>query len=83
MAAECVAMGMLGYPFLFSLNGSLSGEQLSLLVTGGFIYFLGAVFYASKKPRLWPTRFGYHELFHLCTLIAAAFHFAAIYRLIV
>lgn len=82
MAAECVAMGWLSFPFVITLKDSLSGWDLGLLMAGGFVYSLGAIFYAAKKPKLWPAHFGYHELFHLCTVIAAAFHFIVVYGLI-
>ena len=50
-----------------------------LIVAGGLAYSLGAAFYGSKRPKLWPRVFGYHELFHACTLVGAGLHFWAIY----
>ncbi len=52
---------------------------LVLLVTGGVIYSVGAVFYALRRPNPWPTVFGHHEFFHACTLIAATCHHVAVY----
>ncbi|MFT3889052.1 MAG: hemolysin III family protein [Arachnia sp.] len=49
-----------------------------LLVLGGLIYSLGAVAYATKRPALSPTWFGFHEVFHACTILAAVLHAAAI-----
>jgi hemolysin III len=49
-----------------------------LIVAGGIIYSLGAVVYALKKPDPSPRWFGFHEIFHSCTVIAAFCHFAAI-----
>lgn len=83
MALECVCMGWLSLPFVGALRASLTTAQLTILLMGGIVYSLGAIFYATKRPRLWPSHFGYHELFHLCTVIGAAFHFAVIYGLIV
>jgi hemolysin III len=51
---------------------------LTLVVTGGLAYSLGAVFYGAKRPRLAPRVFGYHELFHACTLVGAGLHYGAI-----
>ena len=48
------------------------------VVAGGVAYSVGATFYATKKPRLKPEVFGYHELFHAFTLLGAGCHFAAI-----
>ena len=50
----------------------------SLILGGGVAYSVGAVFYGSKRPKLSPRVFGYHELFHAFTLIGAGLHFAAI-----
>ena len=50
----------------------------SLIVAGGLAYSVGAVFYGAKRPRLSPRVFGYHELFHACTLLGAGLHFVAI-----
>ena len=56
--------------------------KVILIIAGGIIYTLGAVFYATKKPKLVPHIFGYHEFFHVFTVIAAALHFIVIYQLI-
>lgn len=50
----------------------------ALIVAGGLAYSVGAVFYGAKRPKLSPRIFGYHELFHACTLIGAGCHFAAL-----
>jgi hemolysin III len=49
-----------------------------LLAVGGALYSLGAVFYALRWPDPWPTTFGYHEIFHACTAVAAICHFVAV-----
>lgn len=49
-----------------------------LLLLGGVAYSVGAVVYALKKPNPVPGAFGYHEVFHACTLIGAALHFVTI-----
>jgi hemolysin III len=50
----------------------------ALIVAGGLAYSVGAVFYGAKRPRLAPRVFGYHELFHACTIVGAGCHFAAV-----
>jgi hemolysin III len=52
---------------------------LVLLLIGGAVYSIGAVFYALRRPNPWPTVFGHHEFFHACTLVAAISHHIAIY----
>jgi len=57
---------------------SLGGAGFALLLAGGAAYTVGAVVYARKRPDPWPTVFGYHEVFHLCTIIGAGLHFYVI-----
>lgn len=52
---------------------------LVLLVTGGVMYTLGALTYGFKRPDPFPATFGFHEVFHLCTLLAAACHYVAVW----
>lgn len=51
---------------------------VALIVLGGLVYSLGAVVYARKRPDPSPKWFGFHEIFHSATVLAAACHFAAI-----
>jgi hemolysin III len=51
---------------------------LLLVVAGGLLYTAGAVVYARRRPDPVPQVFGYHELFHVLTLIAAGCQYAAI-----
>ena len=50
----------------------------TLVIIGGVFYTTGAVIYALRRPDPSPRIFGYHELFHLCTIAAAACQYVAI-----
>jgi hemolysin III len=50
-----------------------------LVIVGGLIYTFGGIVYGLKRPDPWPRTFGYHEVFHLCTVVAAACHMVAIW----
>jgi hemolysin III len=50
-----------------------------LVIVGGVIYTFGGIVYGLKRPDPWPRTFGYHEVFHLCTVVAAACHMVAIW----
>jgi hemolysin III len=52
---------------------------LVLLAAGGVAYTVGAVCYGLKRPDPWPGAFGFHEVFHLCTLLGAICHYVAIW----
>ncbi|MBW8764386.1 MAG: hemolysin III family protein [Microbacterium sp.] len=51
--------------------------MMVLVIVGGLLYTGGAVVYAMKKPNPWPGRFGFHEIFHVCTVLAFLCHWAA------
>lgn len=77
-----IIMGWLAVPYLSDLKSSLGIDKVILILIGGVFYTVGAVFYATRRPKLVPHIFGYHEIFHAFTIIAAAFHFVVIYQLI-
>ncbi len=51
--------------------------MMVLVCVGGLLYTAGAVVYAMKRPNPWPGRFGFHEIFHLCTVLAFLCHWTA------
>jgi hemolysin III len=77
-----VTVGCLVIPYFPELKSALSHNDLFNLAVGGFVYILGAVIYAVKKPNPNPKIFGYHEIFHLLVIVGAFFHFLVIHKLI-
>jgi hemolysin III len=51
--------------------------MMVLIVVGGLLYTIGAVVYALKRPNPWPGHFGFHEIFHVCTVLAFMCHWTA------
>jgi hemolysin III len=56
----------------------LGAGAVILLALGGLCYTVGVVIFLSKRPRLFPRIFSYHELFHVLVVTASALHFVAI-----
>lgn len=52
--------------------------SLTLYALGGVIYTVGAVLFYLKRPRLKPLVFGYHEVWHVMTVVAAVLQFVAL-----
>ncbi|MCT9820541.1 hemolysin III family protein [Microbacterium sp. W1N] len=51
--------------------------MMILVIVGGLLYTGGAVVYALKRPNPWPGHFGFHEIFHVCTVLAFLCHWTA------
>ncbi len=47
---------------------------LGLVLLGGLLYTAGGIIYALRRPNPWPRWFGFHEVFHACTVAAFAAH---------
>ena len=58
----------------------ISGSML--FFGGGVLYITGAITYARRSPNPIPTVYGYHEVFHTLVVLAAACHYALIWRLV-
>jgi hemolysin III len=72
-------VGIVAVPQIVDASG-VSGTML--VAAGGILYTLGAIVYAVGRPDFVPTVFGYHELFHVLTVLAASCQFAAIALLV-
>ena len=73
MAMGWAALGWLGQ--FWAAGGPVI---VGLIIAGGLVYTLGAVAYATKRPNPSPRWFGYHEVFHTATIVAAVLHLIAI-----
>jgi len=78
IALPYVVVGWAAVVVLPQLLHVLGGVGFSLLLAGGLAYSAGAVVYAAKRPNPVPGVFGYHEVFHACTIVGAVLHFVVI-----
>jgi hemolysin III len=74
VALGCVALG-----FLPQFSRSGGADVVALVVTGGVAYIAGAVVYGLKRPNPSPRWFGFHEVFHVLTVIGFGCHYAAVW----
>jgi hemolysin III len=78
VAVAYIALGWVAVIAMPELGSRLGPGALGLLIGGGTAYTAGAVIYACQRPDPAPRVFGYHEIFHLLVIVAAAAHFAAV-----
>ena len=73
-----VVMGWLCVGAAGQMLATLPVWVFAWLLAGGIIYTLGAVVYITKLFNFWPGVFGFHEVWHIFVLLAAAAHFVAV-----
>lgn len=77
-----VALGWSLAPALGQLLHAAGTGVFVLTLAGGLLYTLGALVYAIKRPDPAPLWFGFHELFHACTIGAWVCQYIAISLLV-
>ena len=77
-AAVYISTGWVALLAIPQLWDGLGPVGFGLIILGGILYTAGAVVYARRRPDPRPAVFGYHEIFHLLVIAAAACDFAAI-----
>lgn len=73
-----IGTGWVAIAALPQLWEAMGPVGVGLLALGGALYTAGAVVYATKRPDPSPEVFGYHEIFHLFVIAAAAIQYATI-----
>lgn len=80
VAVPCyIALGWVAVFVFPDLLHNAGVAAFVLIAAGGVIYTVGALVYGTRRPDPWPGTFGYHEVFHACTLLAALCHYVAIW----
>ena len=69
-----IVQGWMALPLLGTIARGSSPTVVAWIVAGGLTYTFGAIIYATERPRLWPGRFGSHDLWHLFVLGGTACH---------
>ena len=77
-AVAYLAVGWVGLILAPQLFPALGIAAAVLVIVGGALYSAGAVTYAATWPNPLPATFGFHEVFHLLVIAAAATQFAAL-----
>ena len=71
VAVPYVVVGWCSLIVAPQLVRSLGWVGFVLMLIAGLFYTSGALVYARKRPDPWPGVFGFHEVFHACTLVGA------------
>jgi hemolysin III len=78
IAGVYIALGWVALAAFPQLYEALGVTATGMVAAGGVLYTLGAVVYAMRRPNPVPAVFGYHEVFHLLVIAAAALQYAVV-----
>ena len=73
-----LVMGWFSIAAVGEMRAVLPVWVMGWLIAGGVIYSLGAIVYITKIFNFKPGVFGFHEMWHIFVLLAAAAHFVAV-----
>ena len=82
-AIAYMSVGWVGVVAIPELFGAVGWPGSTLVIIGGALYTLGAVVYACHWPNPFPATFGFHEIFHVLVVAAAATQFVAVSLVVV
>lgn len=74
-----LALGWVAVAYMGQFWATGGPAVVWLIAAGGVFYTAGAIVYGTKKPDPSPAWFGFHEIFHVCTVLGFACHVVAIY----
>ena len=77
-AVAYVGVGWVGLILIPQLFPALGVAAAVLVIVGGALYTVGALAYATTWPNPFPATLGFHEIFHLLVVAAAASQFVAL-----
>ncbi|MGI8512037.1 MAG: PAQR family membrane homeostasis protein TrhA [Solirubrobacteraceae bacterium] len=77
-ACTYVMLGWVAVAAFPEMYDALGITAMALVALGGLLYTVGAVVYARGRPDPVPTVFGYHEIFHVLVIVAAALQYAVV-----
>jgi hemolysin III len=73
-----IALGWAAIPFARDVAHATTIVVVTLLALGGLLYTIGGIIYGLRRPNPSPEWFGYHEVFHLLTVVAFVAHYTAV-----
>jgi len=74
-----LALGWVAVAYMGQFWSTGGPAVVWLILGGGLAYTVGAIVYGTKKPNPSPAWFGFHEIFHVLTVVGFVCHLIAIY----
>uniref|UniRef100_A0A7S2IBF5 Hemolysin III n=1 Tax=Helicotheca tamesis TaxID=374047 RepID=A0A7S2IBF5_9STRA len=74
-----ITIGWIGAFMAKWLMPVIGAEGMGVFVLGGVLYTVGGAIYSAEKPNPIPGKFGFHEIWHIFVILAAATHWCLMY----
>lgn len=74
-----MTLGWMGAFLGLLVTDKIGLSGVGLIAGGGVLYTIGGAIFVTEKPNPLPGYFGFHEIWHLLVLAAAATHWIAMY----
>lgn len=74
-----LALGWVAVAYLGPLWTAGGAAVVWLILAGGLAYTAGAIIYGLKRPNPSPVWFGFHEIFHVLTVVGYTCHLVAVF----
>jgi len=78
VALTYILLGWVAVAAFPQMLSNLGIAATTMVAAGGLLYTAGALVYAFKRPDPVPAVFGYHEVFHVLVIVAAALQYAVV-----
>ena len=79
-ASIYLIQGWMLIPALGQLLQMVSNFHILMIIAGGLFYSIGATFYVTDKPKLFPGKFGAHELWHIFVILGAMSFYLVVFQ---
>jgi hemolysin III len=77
-----ILMGWISIFVIVPIIKAVSLGGFMWLLAGGLFYTVGAVIYATKRPKINLKLFGFHEIFHIFIMLGSLCHYVLMFKYI-
>lgn len=77
-----ILMGWISVFAIVPIIKAISLGGFMWLLAGGLFYTVGAIIYATKRPKINLKFFGFHEIFHIFIMLGSLCHFILMFKYI-
>ena len=77
-----ILMGWISVFAIVPIIKAISLGGFMWLLAGGLFYTIGAIIYATKRPKINLKFFGFHEIFHIFIMLGSLCHFILMFKYI-